>query len=54
MRIEPRPFDEPEAAALRAELEADVVVVVRYGYDNEHAEADDSVCFTRPLTLSAE
>ena len=33
MRIEARPFDDPEAAALRAELEADVVV--RYGYDNE-------------------
>ncbi len=33
MRIEPRPFDDPEATALRAELEADVVV--RYGHDNE-------------------
>lgn len=33
MRIEARPFDDPEAAALRAELEADVVV--RYGYYNE-------------------
>jgi GNAT superfamily N-acetyltransferase len=33
VRIERRPFDDPEAAMLRAELEADVVV--RYGYDNE-------------------
>jgi len=62
VRIEPRPFDDPEAVALRAELAADVVV--RYGYDDEpgvkpsagymrcpcwgaYAEAHDSVCFER-------
>lgn len=33
MRIEQRPFDDPVAALLRAELEADVVA--RYGFDNE-------------------
>ena len=46
MRIAARPFDDPDAAALRAELEADVVV--RYGYDNEPGakpSADDVAVF---------